>query len=105
MCDICGNESGGKDVGVAAIPGAPVSIMWCDECLKRDCAPTFVFEHDFIYVAYGDLANLNDWALSRWTWADGRYMQFREYVERIKPEDVERGIEEYEAAARGESDV
>lgn len=95
MCDICENESGGKDVGVASIPGAPVSIMWCDECLKRDCAPTFVFEHDFIYVGEGNLDNLNEWAKSRETWADGRYMSFTEYVKRITPEHVKQELANY----------
>ena len=94
MCDVCNNESGGKDIGVAAVPGAPVSIMWCDECLKRNSAPAFIFDHDFIYVASGDLANLSDWALSRVTWADGRYMEFREYVQRISQETVDEEMDE-----------
>lgn len=102
MCHICNNESGGKDVGVAAIPGVPMSIMWCDECLKRDTAPSFVFDHDWSYVAFGDLDNLNDWAKQRETWHDGRYMSFTEYIKTIPPEQVEKDIAEYEAAMRGE---
>lgn len=80
-----------------------MSIMWCDECLKRDCAPTFVFEHDFIYVANGDLAQLNEWARSRETWADGRYMGFDEYVQRITPEQVQREWSDYLEAVQGEA--
>lgn len=97
-CEICNNESGGTDVGVASIPGAPVSIMWCGECLKRDCAPTFVFEHDFIFVAGGNLDVLNDWAKQRETWANGRYISFVEYVQRITPEEVRRQLDEYDKA-------
>src|ERR1043166_5624887 len=44
MCDICNNESGGKDVGVAAVPGAPVSLMWCDSCLEHNATARFVVE-------------------------------------------------------------
>ena len=99
-CEICDNESGGYDVGVAAIPGVPISIMWCSECIKRDCAPTFVFEHDFIFVAGGNLKALNDWAKQRETWADGRYVGFIEFVQRITPEEVERQQKEIEEQMR-----
>jgi hypothetical protein len=97
-CEICNNESGGTDVGVASIPGAPVSIMWCNECLKRDCAPMFVFDHDFIFVANGNLDALSDWAKQRETWADGRYVSFVEYVQRITPDEVKRQLDEYDKA-------
>ena len=58
-CDICGGESGGRYVGVASVPGAPVSIAWCSECLARDCAPTWIFDHDFVHVAGGTLRGLH----------------------------------------------
>ena len=95
-CEVCHNKSGGTDVGVASIPGVPMSIMWCSECLKRDCAPSFVFDHDFVFVAEGNLEALNEWAKTRETWADGRYMSFLEYVGRIPPEEVQRQLKEYE---------
>ena len=88
-CEICHGESGGAYAGVASIPGVPVSISWCTECLKRDTAPAFVFEHDFIFVAGGDLTQLHPWALERETWADGKYMKFTEYVKRFTPEYVQ----------------
>ena len=44
MCDICKNESGFPDVGVAAVPAAPVSLMWCEGCLRSNATPTFVAE-------------------------------------------------------------
>jgi hypothetical protein len=94
MCEICNGESGGIDIGVASIPGVPMSIMWCDECLKRDCAPSFVFEHDFIFVAEGNLDALNEWSKQRETWADGRYASFTEYVQRITPDEVARRLRE-----------
>lgn len=101
-CEVCNNESGGTDVGVASVPGVPMSIMWCSECLKRDCAPAFVFEHDYVFVAGGDLAALNEWSKSRETWADGRYMPFTEYVQRFTPEYVATELQKFEDAMRGE---
>jgi hypothetical protein len=94
-CDVCNGESGGTFVGVAAVPGAPCSIAWCSECIKRDSAPVWIFEHDFIYVANGDLEALNEWARSRVTWVDGKYVGFEEFVKRITPEEVKKGWEDY----------
>jgi hypothetical protein len=88
ICEVCGGQSGGRHIGVACIPGAPMSIAWCDECLHRDTAPAFIFEFDFIHVAGGNLANLAEWARDRETWADGRYISFDEFVKRITPEMV-----------------
>ena len=64
-------------------------------------SPTFVFDHDFIFVADGDVERLHPWARQRWTWADGRYMQFDEYVKRITPEMIRRA---YELAGGEQSD-
>lgn len=96
-CGVCDNESSDRILGVAAIPGVPMSIAWCVLCLqKRNVVPAFVFEHDFIHVAGGDPSRLVDWARERETWADGRYMSFEEYVKRITPEMVQQQIAEYE---------
>ena len=88
-------------MGVASIPGVPMSITWCSECFKRDSAPSFVFDHDFIFIAEGDLGRLNEWAKQRETWADGRYMSFTEYVQRITPAEVQRKLLEYEQVLDG----
>ena len=98
MCDVCNNESGGKEVGVACIPGVPCSISWCDNCLRNDVFPSWVFDHDFIFVAEGKLENLNEWGRNRVTWADGKYIGFEEYVKRISPEQVEKELKEYARA-------
>ena len=98
MCECCNNESGGTEVGVAAIPGVPCSISWCNECLKHNAFPNWVFEHDFIFVANGDSNNLNEWGRNRVTWADGRYMSFLEYVKRITPEQVKQELDAYNQA-------
>lgn len=100
VCDVCRGESNTDIAGVAAIPGAPISIAWCVTCLRRrNAVPTFILEHDYVYVAGGDLSRLAEWAVERETWADGRYMTFKEYVKRFSPEDVQRMITEYDRQA------
>lgn len=88
ICEVCGGQSGGRHLGVAAIPGVPMSIAWCDECLHRNTAPAFIFEYDFIHVAGGNLDHLAEWARNRETWADGKYIAFDEFVKRITPEMI-----------------
>jgi hypothetical protein len=66
--------------------------------LDNDATPSWVFEHDFIHVAGGKLENLNEWARSRVTWADGKYIPFDEYVKRITPEQIAKEIEEFDKA-------
>ena len=100
MCEVCNGESGGQEVGVACIPGVPMSISWCSECLKHDAFPSFVFDHDFIFVAQGHLDALNEWAKERVCWADGKYIGFLEYVKRITPEQIDKENKEYEDAMR-----
>src|SRR5262245_36252197 len=43
-CDVCRGESEGRFVGVAAVPAAPVSVAWCDNCLNNNAVPRFVAE-------------------------------------------------------------
>lgn len=42
MCDICDKD---EMVGVAAVPGVPVSLAWCSECLSRHCQPLFCVDY------------------------------------------------------------
>jgi hypothetical protein len=97
-CEVCGGQSGGRHVGVACVPGAPVSIAWCSECIKRDSAPAFIFEHDFIFIAQGDLSQLNEWARGRVTWYDKKYISFDEFVQTISIDRVREELAAYEAA-------
>jgi len=97
-CDVCQGESGGAFVGVASVPGAPVSIAWCRACLARDAAPSWVFDHDYIFVAQGNLAALHDWARQRVTWDDGRYVGFDEYCKRWTPARIAEAWADYERA-------
>jgi len=103
MCDVCNNESCDKDVGVASIPGVPMSIMWGNKCLNNPLGiviPSFTVDYLFIFVALGHLENLIDEVKEYFTWADGKYIRFDEYVKRITPEQVEKELDEY--AKKGE---
>ena len=100
-CETCGGQSGGTHVGVASVPGNAYSATWCTECLQRNTAPAWIFDHDFVFVAGGDLAALADWARARETWADGRYVPFDEYVQRITPERIAQEMKEFEDAMVG----
>jgi hypothetical protein len=60
--------------------------------------PPFVFDHDFVFVAEGNLDALAEWALERSTWIEGRYMPFREYIKRWTPEKVAEELANYERA-------
>lgn len=39
MCQCCGHE---PSIGVAAIPGVPMSIAWCVTCLQAGVVPPWV---------------------------------------------------------------
>jgi hypothetical protein len=35
-CDVCGEN---PEVGVAAVPGVPMSVAYCEECLRANAHP------------------------------------------------------------------
>jgi hypothetical protein len=82
MCDVCFNESGGLDVGVAAVPGAPMSIMWCNKCLRRDAVVVPDIVADYFLESAGGIDGLNQDSQTWLTWSEGKYMTIREYAAR-----------------------
>lgn len=90
MCDVCNGESGGTDVGVAAVPSAPVSVMWCTECLQQNAVPLFVVE-TWLFADF-EQADVElpaeppgrdvfaKWVMDMTVWRDGRYVPFGEAV-------------------------
>jgi len=36
VCDVCGEN---PEVGVAAVPGVPMSVSYCQECLRANAHP------------------------------------------------------------------
>lgn len=83
MCDVCNNQSCTRDIGVAAIPTAPMSIMWGDKCLAHRpiCVPDFVFDYWLSDIGADNLSpECSTWV----TWHDGRYVPFTEYATNVK---------------------
>lgn len=103
MCDICQGESGGKDIGVAAVPAAPVSVMWCDKCLQANAVPRFVaetwlfaeleppFPDDLEEKALKGLAG---WALDMNIWLDGGYVSIRDALPKLIEAERNRDVDE-----------
>lgn len=46
-CGVCNGESEAPFVGYAAVPGAPMTIGWCEKCLQLGCQPFFQVEYWF----------------------------------------------------------
>lgn len=78
VCDVCGGLSGGEHVGVAAIPGVPMSISWCRECLNHSATPEWNVRTEFAFVG-GEFAS---WFLEQelWAYSEGRYRSVREWI-------------------------
>lgn len=79
ICEVCNGESCTSAVGVASIPGVPISILWGNICISRDTCPTYVFDCD-IDTVHGDLDKLIPWARERETWYKGKYMDMVTYM-------------------------
>jgi len=92
-CDICNNESpDAQYVGVASVPGAPVSIAWCQNCLQNNTVPSFVVETWlFTEWAFNDGTRTNipmpverpefplaDWAGEMTLWRNNSYITIKE---------------------------
>jgi hypothetical protein len=104
-CDLCGSPD---FVGVASVPGFPVSLAWCKHCLERGAMPLFTAEVTLGYNEM-DVAETKkevgleamesiaaEWFLDSWFYipADygldgpgqkpvegpGRYMKLRDYL-------------------------
>lgn len=105
VCEVCQGATGAPVLGVASVPGAPVSIAWCQACVTAGAVPSWIFDHDWIFVADGHLEALAEWARERVTWADGRYMPFEEYVTRWTPEKVAAEQARYAALQRAAAEA
>lgn len=98
MCDVCNSESGSTDVGVAALPCGPMSVMWCKRCLQENAIPDFAANYLYIHVAGGVLSDLHESVLNYRIWENGVYIPFEEYVKRFTPEIVQAELAEYQRA-------
>jgi len=110
-CDICNGESkDSKFVGVAAVPGAPVSVAWCQNCLQVGAVPMFVVE-TWLFTEFDPAYNLPDppipmpeerpqfplapWAGEMKIWRNGRYISVEDaWPELWEEEKARHGKEE-----------
>lgn len=76
-CDVCGkNES----AGVASSAFGAVSWSYCRECLHKPAEPELMFLHLFENVSDNG-EGLADFVQEYWTFRDGRYVSWPEYVQ------------------------
>jgi hypothetical protein len=79
MCDVCDDESNSYDVGAACVPGHPLTIMWCRECLDRFAVPAWILEYELANLCDYNLAGISPIGRRRSTWYHHRYMTADEY--------------------------
>lgn len=51
-CDVCGT---GATLGVACVPGLPISVAYCEDCLRAGAHP-----YETLVIATADLGGLDD---------------------------------------------
>lgn len=74
-CDVCGRE---REVGVASLPFAAVSVAYCRECLQENAFPLWAL-HASAEIA-GGYAGMADWFQELRSYKDGRYIDGKEVV-------------------------
>ena len=99
-CEVCKGESGGEYVGVAAIPGHPVSVSWCRSCLREDATPAFIAEYVLFDLGGGSLDGLAPWVFEQKVWHEGKYLPFREWAATFTPEQIAEALAEVDARDR-----
>jgi len=84
VCEVCEGSSGAELVGVAAVPGVPVSITWCRDCIDNNAVPAWIANGMYIQLDGQDFA---DWWLEQRTPVSSNdggplsYITLREYYE------------------------
>lgn len=73
-CEVCEQNN---SVGVAAVPGAPVSVAWCKTCLEEGAyGPIWVAKSTILTI--GGLENAEDWFKESLVFIDGKYVPIKE---------------------------
>ena len=75
ICETCGNEG---EVAVYALPGIPMSVGNCQECLRQGAYPLGVAEANTECI--GGLDQAADWWKESMTYKDGKYMSVVEAI-------------------------
>lgn len=102
-CEVCKNEDA---VGVACVPGVPMSVAYGAECLKHGADPFDILRANILCALSSETAHRwNDPEVIRQdyidalnTYVDGKYMPFRQALEAHPPTKEELLAFEAEAA-------
>jgi hypothetical protein len=84
-CECCDRD---RPVAVIASPFGPASYATCKECLQRPAEPKAVFDYLYDEVAKGRPTELSKHLKSWYTWIDGKYVHWDNYVLRRKSENA-----------------
>jgi hypothetical protein len=82
-CDVCRRE---RKVGVCSSPFGPMSFAYCQECLAKPAEIATIFAYLYDDVAGGDPSKLDKSIKNWYTWIDGRYVHWDNYVYRRQHE-------------------
>lgn len=83
QCEVCENEAG---VGVAAVPGAPVSVVYGRECLANHAVPLWIADFNVAQcVPFDDLGwhHVAEWFRDQSVYIDGEYKRVQELTMRV----------------------
>lgn len=78
VCDVCSRQ---RDVAVVASVFGAMSHAICKECLQRPAEPIYCFAHCYDSVGPDNVAK---WVRNWYTWIDGKYVHWDNYVWRRK---------------------
>jgi hypothetical protein len=80
-CDVCSRN---RDVAVCASVFGAISHAICVECLQRPAEPLSSFKYTYDTVGPDNVAS---WVRNWYTWIDGKYVHWDNYVWRRKNND------------------
>lgn len=76
VCDVC-ERPDEKVVGVAAVPGVPMSLAYCETCLRNHAwGPLWLAENNAEMI--GGMEHAADWFKQALVFKDGEYVTVEE---------------------------
>lgn len=82
-CQVCESEPG---VGVAAVPGAPVSVVYGEHCLAHHAVPLWIADFNIgDVVPFDDVGwhHVAEWFREQTVYLDGEYKRVDELTMRV----------------------
>lgn len=86
-CDVCQRD---REVGVASLPFAPMSVAFCRECLEHNAYPLWALHAQYEMV--GGPKNAADWFKGLSSFVDGQYIDGKDVLSRyVHPTEEPQG--------------